>query len=34
MRRALGDYASQIAGDTLRSRVQMVMSLTMQVAEG
>jgi hypothetical protein len=34
MRRALSDYASQMADDTLRRRVQMAMSETMQGAEG
>jgi hypothetical protein len=34
MRRALGDYASQMADDTLRRRVQMAMSQTMQGTEG
>jgi hypothetical protein len=33
-RRALGDYASQMADDTLRRRAQMAMSQTMQAAEG
>jgi hypothetical protein len=34
MRRALGDYGSQMAYDTLRRRVQLEMSQTMQGAEG
>jgi hypothetical protein len=33
MRRALGDYASQKADDTLRRRVQMAMSQTMKGTE-
>jgi hypothetical protein len=33
MRRALGDYAAQMADDTLRRCVQMAMSQTMQASE-
>jgi hypothetical protein len=34
MQRALGDYGSQMADDTLRRRAQMAMSQTIQGAEG